>query len=203
MAIHAVWQTIGYCTQARAGYPFRGTVPAHADGDVLAVQMKDIADDGSIDWAGAVRTRLSGRSAADWLLDGDVVFIARGNRLLAACVEQPPRRSVCGPHLYHLRVREPRSVMPQFLAWQINQQPAQRVLRQMAEGSNQLSIRRPMLESVHVAVPSLDNQRRIVALARLARQERAAFERLMRNREHQLQNLAASLAAAPVHNPFS
>ena len=48
-----------------------------------------------------------------------------------------------------------------------------------AEGSNQLSIRRPVLESLTVRMPSFANQHRIVALAQLAQQERRTLQQLM------------------------
>jgi restriction endonuclease S subunit len=82
------------------------------------------------------------------------------------------------------------------LAWQINQPPFQRQLQQAAEGSSQLSIRRPVLESLTLSLPSLADQQRIVALADLARRERHTLNQLIHNREQQLQGLAEDLAHA-------
>lgn len=73
--------------------------------------------------------------------------------------------------------------------------PFQRQLQQAAEGSNQLSIRRPVLESLTVRSPSLANQHRIVALAQLAQQEQRALRQLIQNRESQLEALAEELSA--------
>ena len=67
---------------------------------------------------------------------------------------------------------------------------------QAAEGSSQLSIRRPVLESLLLSVPSLADQQRIVALTDLARRERQALHQLIHNREQQLQALAEGLAHA-------
>uniref|UniRef100_UPI00139F8BFA hypothetical protein n=1 Tax=Proteus mirabilis TaxID=584 RepID=UPI00139F8BFA len=61
-------------------------------------------------------------------------------------------------------------------------------------GSSQLSIRRPVLESLALSVPSLADQHRIVALSELAREERRALQQLIHNREQQLQALAEDLA---------
>ena len=58
----------------------------------------------------------------------------------------------------------------------------------------QLSIRRPVLESLTLCVPSLSDQQRIVALADLARRERHTLQQLIHNREQQLQALAEGLA---------
>ena len=85
--------------------------------------------------------------------------------------------------------------MPAFLAWLINQAPVQKQLLQAAEGSNQLSIRRPVLEAVTVRVPSFANQHRIVSLANLARKERQTLQKLIHNRERELEGLAEELSA--------
>ena len=112
----------------------------------------------------------------------------------AVCIDEPPGPSVCSPHFFHLQVASNAPLLPAFLAWQINQPPFQRQLQQAAEGSSQLSIRRPVLESLTLSVPSLADQHRIVALAELARAERRALSQLINNRERQLQALAEDLA---------
>lgn len=60
----------------------------------------------------------------------------------------------------------------------------------------QLSIRRPILESLTLCLPSPADQQRIVALAALAKQERYALQQLLRNRDQQFQALAESMAAS-------
>ena len=95
----------------RAGHPFRGAVEVFADGSVAVVQMKDILPSGQIDWASTVCTELMGRKDPDWLKQGDLLFISRGNRYHAAYVDQPPPFAVCGAHLFHLTVRDPGVVL--------------------------------------------------------------------------------------------
>ena len=91
-------------------------------------------------------------------------------------------------------------MLPRFLAWQINQPPIQRKLRAAAEGTSQLSIRRAELEALPICVPSINEQQSIVDLVDLATRERRLFEELIRNRDLQLEAIAASLATAE-HNP--
>jgi hypothetical protein len=139
---------------------------------------------------------LGGRKHPDWLRAGDMLFIAKGARFYAVCVDAPPSPAVCSPSFFHMRVTNPASVDPEFLAWQINQQPCQRQLQQSAEGSSQLSIRRSVLETLALHIPSLHQQRHIAALAKLARVERQALHQLVRNRELQLHALAEGLGQA-------
>lgn len=184
---------LGQLAEIRAGYPFRGPVERISEGSVSVVQMRDLDLDCSIRWPDVIRTELAGRRTPDWLIVGDLLLVARGNRYYAASLDAVPDSTVCGPHLFHLRLRPGAEVIPQFLAWQINQPPLQRALRKAAEGSSQLSIRRPELEALPISVPPLSDQENIVQLAQLALRERALLTSLIRNRERQLETLATAL----------
>ncbi len=193
MRFDAYLVEVGSAAIVRAGYPFRGSIDESIDGDVLAVQMKDVAPELGVTWADVTRTSLTGRKQPDLLKAGDVLFVSKGARFYATCIDEPPGPAVCSPHFFHLQVAPHASLLPAFLAWQINQPPFQRQLQQAAEGSSQLSIRRPVLESLSLSVPSLEDQHRIVTLAEFARQERRALNQLIQNREQQLQALAEDL----------
>lgn len=194
--IDAMQRQLGALAEFRVGFPFRGAIEPLAGGSVLVVQMKDVSATGAMDWGAVVRTELTGRKEPDWLVSGDVLFVARGNHYYAAALGAVPNRFVCGPHLYHLRLKRGSAVLPEFLVWQINQPPIQRLLRQAAEGSNQLSIRRAELEALPISIPSLAVQERIVRLAEAAARERTLLDKLILNRERQLNALAFSLADA-------
>lgn len=197
--------TVGQIAVLQAGYPFRGAIEEVPDGDVHVVQMKDVGPDGGVAWARALRTTLPGRRRPEWLHEGDVLFVAKGARFYAALVDRPPEQAVCSPAFFRIRVSQPAVIDPAFLAWQINQPPFQRQLHQAAEGSGQLSVRRPVLEALTLSLPPLARQRSVVALADLARLERRALQHLINNRERQLHALAESLAQASpnMHRPHS
>lgn len=193
MAIDAQTFEVRDLSNLKSGHPFRGSIEESADGEVLAVQMKDVDLELGVSWSGVTRTSLAGRKHPDWLKAGDVLFISKGARFYAVCIDTPPSPAVCSPHFFLLQVAPHAPLLPAFLAWQINQAPFQHQLQQAAEGSSQLSIRRPVLESLTLSVPSLADQQRIVALAELARRERRTLNQLIHNREQQLQSLAEGL----------
>ena len=196
MAIDAKLFTVDGLTSLQGGYPFRGSIEESAEGEIMAVQMKDVDPYRGVNWSGVIRTSLAGRKHPEWLKAGDVLFVSKGARFYAVCIDEPPGAAVCSPHFFLLQVLPRVALLPAFLAWQINQPPFQRQLQQAAEGSSQLSIRRPVLESLTLSVPSLADQQRIVALADLARRERYTLHQLIHNREQQLQALAEGLAHA-------
>lgn len=185
--------TLENWVQVQAGHQFRGSVPAIATGSVLAVQMRDLTPEGAVSWNRAVRTELSeGRATPSWLQAGDVLFVARGDRNVAVCLDKVPSAAVCSQHFFLLRVTRP-ELLPEFLAWQINRAPAQRYLANNAEGTDQRSIRRTVLEALPIAVPTLARQQCVVDLAAAAAREKQAFDHLVRNRQQQLDALAFDL----------
>ena len=194
--IDAELRVLARLAVVRAGFPFRGPIGDTQDGDVRVVQMKDVDAEHGVLWGACISTSLGGRKQPEWLRTGDVLFSAKGSRFYAVHVSEPPAPAVCAPTFFHLRVHDPMVVDPAFIAWQINQPPCQRQLLQAAEGSSQLSIRRPVLEQLVLSVPGIEAQRRIVALATLAQHERQALHRLIRNREIQLQAIAEHLSSS-------
>lgn len=181
-----------HVVDVQSGHPFRGSVPDVLDGNGYALQMRDLNPEGSVTWENLVRTSVEGRREPDWLVPGDVVFVARGQRNYAVCLSEVPLPTVCSQYFFLLRCKTP-ALSPEFLAWQINSAPCQRYLAKNAEGTDQLGIRRPVLESLQIAVPELETQHRIVALHQHALAERKVLENLIRNREQQLEALAFSL----------
>jgi hypothetical protein len=178
----------------QAGHPFRGSVPAIEDGNSLALQMRDIDPESGVAWSGVVRTQLEESRNPQWLQEGDVVFVARGSRNYAVCLQDVPAHVVCSQYFFLLRSKT-RDILPAFLAWQINQAPAQRYLASTAEGTDQLSIRRGVLEALPLAVPPLARQHLIVELATAVREEKKYMETLIQNRQRQLDALAFDLIA--------
>tara|TARA_R110000772_G_scaffold257336_2_gene374111 strand:+ start:37080 stop:37646 length:567 start_codon:yes stop_codon:yes gene_type:complete len=183
---------LGEVTETRPGYPFRGAINDATGGDVSVVQIKNVDPEQGVEWGALLRTFLAGRKQPDWLENGDVLFIARGNRNVAVHLDQVPDRAVCAPQFYLLRVKGDR-VLPAYLAWYLNEHPAQRYFEQSAEGSVVTSIRRQVLESLPLPIPNLERQQVIVNLVDAARREKQITKQLIRNREHQLALVARSL----------
>ena len=196
MSIDARSLIVSSLADVRAGYPFRGAIGDVRGGSVGVVQMKDVDPAGGVDWARVIKTDLAGRGTPNWLEPEDLLFVSRGNRFFAVCLDKPPLPAICSPHFFHLRVRSAAQVLPRFLAWQINQPPLQRKLQAAAEGSSQLSIRRAELEALPISLPTLEDQERIVRLAHTASRERSLLQALIRNREQHLEAIAVLLSQA-------
>lgn len=183
--------------EVRAGHPFRGSVPTCEHGAVQVIQLRDVSPDGQVAWPHLVRTDLHGHKSADWLRQGDVLFAGRGGRAYALCLPRVPEQTVCAQYFFVLRCRNAVTLLPEYLAWHINRAPSQRYLLSNAEGSDQLNIRRAVLEDLPIALPDLARQRLLVKLASAAAEECRRLQALIRNREQQLDALAQQLLVSP------
>lgn len=189
----ALTVTLREVAEVRMGYPFRGAISEVAGGTIRVVQIRDVTRAGLRSCDDLAVTEVQGRKEPDWLLDQDVLFVARGANAYSTVVTNPPARTVCSQHIYVIRVKNRERLLPAFLAWQLNQAPAQRYLSQSAEGSHQLSIRRTVLDVIEVKIPPIHQQRVAIALAQMAEVERHVFEALIKNRETELASVAARL----------
>ncbi|GBQ48104.1 hypothetical protein AA18895_1261 [Acetobacter ghanensis DSM 18895] len=160
------------------------------------MQMRDTAPSG-VNWASCVRTEVAGRREPDWLRPGDILFPARGNVSLAVLIDARigSLQAVAAPHFFVLRVVRP-DVLPAWLVWWLNQDPAQRYLEQQAQSSTLVrNIARPALESVPVALPPLSRQEQIVELACAMQREEALLQRLRQDNQQIMTGLARDLLA--------
>lgn len=183
---------LGQFAQLSAGFPFRGAVDALEPGPVGVIQMRNVEGDG-VDWPTLTRVTLPTKRAPDLLSEGDVIFTTRGRRNFALALTEIPFAAVCSPHFFVIRPLEPERLQPDFLAWQINQKPAQEHLQQAATGSHILNITRGAIENLPIVIPPLAVQRTIVAMADAARHERELARALLDNRQLQLDAVAAQI----------
>ncbi len=184
--------------QIKAGYPFRGKIPEVESGGVRVIQMRDISNSGGLNWNSIISTEVTTPHANYCLAEGDVVFIARGSKNIAAYVGKVNPEVICSPHFYLIRQSNTERLLPEFLAWQLNQQPAQKYLKQSAEGTAQASIRRGVLEDLLISIPGIKTQQTIIALAEKARQEKQRLLDLIANREQQLNGIATQVLSQNV-----
>jgi restriction endonuclease S subunit len=176
----------------RSGHPFRGTIKQYDNGDVNVVQVRDTEPTGEINQYTLVKTQLSTKKQPDWLQNGDVLFVAKGSKHYSVLVKQVLERTVCSPHFFVVRIKAEFKdmILPDFLCWQLHQQPAQRYFKATAEGSMYLSIRRQVLENVPIKVLKYEKQKQLAALHRCGVREQKVLQKLIENRQQQLEAIA-------------
>jgi len=122
--------------------------------------------------------------------------MSRGARTQAVCLKSPPANTVCSPHFFLLKVKSPEHILPEFLAWQLNQKPIQNTLNQLAQGSAQHSLSRAVVESIELTVPSIQKQLKVLELVECVSEEMETLERLLQNRREQINFIAKQILEA-------
>ena len=186
-------ESLGVVAAIAAGYPLRGAVDELNGGDVAIIQMRNVDPAAGVNWDEVQRIALPSKRPPAFLAAGDIIFTTRGTRNFALALDDVEGQAVCSPHFFVIRALDPGRIAPEFLAWQINQRPAQEYFQREATGSHILNIRREVIENLHLVIPPLATQRAIAALAKTASDERAALTKLIDNRNQQLEAIALGL----------
>jgi len=155
-----------------SGYTARGRLDPVEHGGIPALQLKDAATDRLPDPAQLMRVELGGDVTRYLVRRGDVVFRSRGDRNLAVALDE--RFVEAAVAVLPLMVLRPRAggIVPDYLAWVINQPTAQRHFDNDARGTSMRMVPRSSLETLAIDVPDLATQRAIVAVDALADRER-------------------------------
>lgn len=187
----------------RNGYQFRGRVtPAELEPDVVSVlpdgvvqviQIKDINDDRRLSTQGLVTVQIDADPERYETRQGDVLFLARGQRLFATAITEPLHATVATGYFFILRPRS-ENVRSEYLAWYINQPRFQATLRSFMKGTHQPLVSRKDVEDLPIELPSLETQERIVALEELRLKEQHLLSAIREKRSQLL--LAVGMKAA-------
>ena len=165
------------------GYTARGRLQPADVGGVSVLQLRDLSLDRPVDPAHLERVHLDGFQSQHLVKTGDVVFRSRGEHntafALGAKFHEP---AVALLPLFILRPRT-ESVLPEYLAWAINQSSAQRYFDSVAQGTNMRMVSRTDIDNLDISLPNLDTQQKIVNVDALAKHEQILMVRLADKRK--------------------
>ena len=182
--------------EIRSGYTARGRLEVAQSGGVLAIQLGDVSPEGGVQVEHLTRLQIEVPPDRYFVRAGDVLFRSRGEKTTAAAIPQEfPEAALALLPLIVLRPQHA-SLLPEYLAWTINQAPAQRHLEASARGTSMRMIPRSAFDDLNIDVPDLHAQRLIVETAELAGRERELVSEIA-DKRHQL--VHAALVAAATH----
>ena len=144
--------------------------------------MKDVSISSGVNWESCVPTQLPGKKIPQWLREGDVIVVARGFNFFAVHIQDIPKefQAVAAPAFFVLSKIESQ-ILPEYLTWWLNQAPTQKYFEKSAEGASTKSLKRAALESTPVIIPPMTQQKHIVSLARLFREQHRLLEKMRTN----------------------
>ena len=154
--------------EVQAGYHSRSQIISDSKGTHLLVQGKNILYSTRYKIEPASLTRFTPeRKTAPYLIrNGDVLVQAKGNIHYAFCFEISIENVLAADTFYIVRT-DRKIIIPNFLAWWINQAPARSYLHQNSVGTGIPFISKSVLERLTLPVPSLEIQIKIVQVEQL------------------------------------
>ncbi|MCK6609927.1 MAG: restriction endonuclease subunit S [Bacteroidia bacterium] len=165
-----------------------------ANGDLVYLQSKHFDEYGQLHAVLHPDLHAKGISEKHLLKDGDVLFAAKGTKNFAAVFENHNEPSVASTSFFVIRPND-NNMLPQFLAWFLNNHTTQTLLKGQAIGTSIPSISKQVLENLEIPVPGIATQRAIVQISKLRNKENALKQKIETLREKQIQALLLEAAS--------
>lgn len=155
-------------------------------GDVVYLQSRHFDQNGLL-----LTTLLPDLKAEDisdkhLLRPGDILFAAKGTKNFAAVYEFHNIPAVASTSFFVLRITE-KKVLPEYLAWFLNTQATQTMLKGQAIGTSIPSISKQVLEDMEITLPSIERQKTILQITKLRNKEKALKQEIETLRENLIQ----------------
>jgi restriction endonuclease S subunit len=169
-------------TDIQLGYQFREKIEPVDDGTIRVIQIRDFDDHRILHKEGLSRVKID-KPAEHYLINkGDVLFLSRGHRNWAASIIDDYEDTIAVSHFFVLEMRNA-SAIPEYIAWYINQTPAQKYLHNIARrGTHIPIIPLSAFEGLTVDLPDKETQKKIVELSDLMEKEKLLFDELQGKR---------------------
>jgi len=127
-----------------------------------------------------------GISEKHLLKEGDVLFAAKGTKNFAAVFENHNEPSVASTSFFVIRPTD-KKLLPQYLAWFLNNHTTQTFLKGQAIGTSIPSISKHVLEHLEITVPDMETQKAILQITKLRNKEKSLKQKIETLREKQIQ----------------
>jgi restriction endonuclease S subunit len=172
----------------RAGVAFREAIKHEEGGGIAIVQAGDVQAGYGLDIEGLVRIKEApGRGELQAIAEGEVLLQCRGQSYRAAVV--PALDLPVVPTASLLVLKPSPQLLPEYLAQFLNDPVTQAELRTLATGATIANLKRSSLEQLQVLVPSLEDQKHIVAYGETLREISRLEARLAELRHIELRAL--------------
>jgi len=171
-------QKLAQIAQILTGFHARKGVEQEQDGTHRLLQIRDFnSARTSVSYDEMISVSPGEISPKMCLQPGDVVFLAKGVHKFAYAFDELPEPTIASGYFFVVRPSE--EVLPTYLAWYLNQEPAlQHYRRYGTSGARMPVVSRDGFGALPVPVPSLSTQKGIIEIDELAQREQSLLARL-------------------------
>jgi len=161
---------LGDISEIQVGYQSREGIHAHPDGSHFLLQARDFNNVHQVDWSNLTRFTPAGSTTKSEIQPGDVLFLAKGQENFACPINCVTNHVLAANSLYILRP-DRATILPEYLAWWLNQKPAQEYIQLNRSGSSLPFLSVSALSRLEVPIPPIEVQRKIGELELLRKKE--------------------------------
>ncbi len=171
------------CAEVRPGFSAKGAIVNEPGGTVQVITAQHLTRGEPYRYREEHKLLITpSRSAEKYLVEpGDVLFMSRGSNNYAVLLQEVPRPAIAPLTFYILKPKS--NIVPAYLAWLINQEPAKGRLNEIRTGAGTPMIPRQEFGEINIPLPSLDIQRRIARYADLQSRESMLLQQLVEETE--------------------
>ena len=155
------------------------------DGEIAYLQTKDCTDAVIIKYAS--RVLLTAKMQKNLLQEGDILFASKGVNYLSV-VFREQEKAVASTSFFVIRLKSP-IVTSEYLCWFLCQPSVKAYFKSNQAGSATPLIHKPAVENLEIPVPSLEEQKTIVAIARLLKREMELHQVIIEKKQTIVQQL--------------
>lgn len=167
----------------RTGYSFRTKLEPDVKGNILVVQLRELSEKNKIDISTAEKINMHDISDNYLLRKDDLVFRSRGMDSTAAIMDISSDNIILSAPFQRIRLRDRAVIIPEYLLWYINSKEAQTYFAINKTGTSVVMISTAVLMDLPVVIPSLEIQKKIVAINFLSEREIEIQEELIRKKK--------------------
>lgn len=146
-------------------------------GEVVYLQSKYFNESGQLTSVLYPDLKSEGISDKHKLKDGDVLFAAKGTKNFAVVYIKQNTPAVASTSFFIVRLKN-EEVLPQFLAWFLNNHTTQTLLKGQAIGTSIPSISKQVLENLEITIPSIETQQAILHINKLRNKEKSLKQKI-------------------------
>jgi len=162
--------SLGDISEIQVGYQSREGIRANPDGSHYLLQARDFDNLHKVDWSNLTRFTPAGSTSRSEIRQGDVLFLARGQDNFAWPVTHVTTHIFAANSFYILRPDQA-TILPDYLAWWLNQTPAQEYIKLNRSGSSLPFLSVSALSHLEIPIPDFEMQRKIGELELLRKKE--------------------------------
>lgn len=153
-----------------SGVSFRHRIEDDPEGDCWVIQMKDISNEDKIIINEPQSILIKEVNQKQLLSKGDVLFMAKGNNNFA--IHYNLDRPAVAVSLFFVVRPNRTKVNSEFLTWFLNSANAQSYFHEQRLGASVGNIRKSVLESMEIDLPSMKRQGQVAKMNRLMHKEK-------------------------------